>query len=255
MSGFTKLVPEILQSSVWNYDAEVRCVWIAMLASKDEHGNVRGTRLSMARTANVPAEAVDRALDLFTSPDPDSNTPDNDGRRVEAVSGGWHVINHDVYRARDYRDVEAEKKRIQRARKRQEVPDLSGTCPGLVPDPSVSVSASVSVSDEGGCKGEGESAEPPTPEPPPSKRFVRPGVEAVAAYIAEIGAAIDPQAFCDHYTSNGWRIGGKTAMKDWRAAVRNWERMRKKETAKEGRSNLINTWHDPNPDMTMRNAF
>lgn len=33
MSGFTKLVPEIVMSSIWNESPEVRCVWIAMLAT------------------------------------------------------------------------------------------------------------------------------------------------------------------------------------------------------------------------------
>ena len=30
------------------------------------------------------------------------------------------------------------------------------------------------------------------------------------------------ERFCDHYIANGWKVGGKTAMKDWKAAVRNW---------------------------------
>ena len=34
---------------------------------------------------------------------------------------------------------------------------------------------------------------------------------------------MDPQAWLDHYTANGWRVG-RNAMKDWRAAVRTWER-------------------------------
>ena len=34
---------------------------------------------------------------------------------------------------------------------------------------------------------------------------------------------IDPQAFVDWYTSNGWKVG-KNPMKDWKAAVRTWER-------------------------------
>ena len=38
MSGFTKLVPEIVLSSIWNESPEVRCVWITMLAIKDENG-------------------------------------------------------------------------------------------------------------------------------------------------------------------------------------------------------------------------
>ena len=34
--------------------------------------------------------------------------------------------------------------------------------------------------------------------------------------------------FFDYFASNGWKVGGKTAMKDWRAAFRNWCRNAKK---------------------------
>lgn len=55
------------------------------------------------------------------------------------------------------------------------------------------------------------------------RRFVPPTAAEVAAYVAEIGGRIDPDRFVDHYASNGWMCG-KTKMKDWRAAVRNWNR-------------------------------
>lgn len=33
---------------------------------------------------------------------------------------------------------------------------------------------------------------------------------------------IEAERFFNYYTSNGWLIGGKTKMKDWNAAARNW---------------------------------
>lgn len=48
-------------------------------------------------------------------------------------------------------------------------------------------------------------------------------VEEVRAYCVERGNDVDPQAWFDHYTANGWKVG-KNAMKDWKAAVRTWER-------------------------------
>ena len=30
--------------------------------------------------------------------------------------------------------------------------------------------------------------------------------------------------FYDHFTANGWMVGGKSKMKDWKAAARNWSR-------------------------------
>ena len=114
MAGFTKLVPEIVMSSIWNEPPDVRCVWITLLATKDENGYVRGNLLSLARTANVSVEATKHAIDVFQQPDPVSNTPDNEGRRIQAVPGGWYVLNHAIYRGKDYREHEAERKREYR---------------------------------------------------------------------------------------------------------------------------------------------
>ena len=51
----------------------------------------------------------------------------------------------------------------------------------------------------------------------------RPTMEELAAYCQERGGKVDPQAWMDHYTANGWRVG-RNPMKDWKAAVRQWER-------------------------------
>ena len=53
--------------------------------------------------------------------------------------------------------------------------------------------------------------------------FAKPGLPEVQAYCTERHNAVDPQRFIDHYESNGWRVG-RTAMKDWKAAVRTWEK-------------------------------
>lgn len=57
-----------------------------------------------------------------------------------------------------------------------------------------------------------------------SSRFVPPSVEEAAAYFAERGApAGEAVRFCDFYAAKGWKVG-RSPMKDWRAAVRNWLR-------------------------------
>lgn len=55
------------------------------------------------------------------------------------------------------------------------------------------------------------------------KRFAPPTLEEVKAYCSERNNSVDAQRFIDYYTSNGWKVG-KNSMKDWKAAVRNWER-------------------------------
>lgn len=56
-----------------------------------------------------------------------------------------------------------------------------------------------------------------------AKRFVKPNVEDIIDYCNERNNYVDPQKFYDYYSSNGWKVG-KNPMKDWRAAVRTWEK-------------------------------
>lgn len=60
-------------------------------------------------------------------------------------------------------------------------------------------------------------------KPQKTKRFTPPSVEDVKAYCQERQNNVDAERFVDYYTSNGWHVG-KNPMKDWKAAVRTWER-------------------------------
>ena len=53
--------------------------------------------------------------------------------------------------------------------------------------------------------------------------FSPPDIQDVKAYCMERGNDVDPERFVNFYESKGWMVG-KNKMKDWRAAVRNWER-------------------------------
>ena len=60
-------------------------------------------------------------------------------------------------------------------------------------------------------------------ESKPAKRFVKPTLEEVIAYCQERNNNVNPQKFIDYYESNGWKVG-KNSMKDWKAAIRTWEK-------------------------------
>lgn len=55
------------------------------------------------------------------------------------------------------------------------------------------------------------------------KRFTPPSLDEVKSYCNERNNAVNPEAFVDFYESKGWKVG-REPMKDWRAAVRTWER-------------------------------
>lgn len=58
-----------------------------------------------------------------------------------------------------------------------------------------------------------------------SSRFNPPTLEEVEQYCIERNNNVDAQSFIDFYESKGWYVG-KNKMKDWKAAVRTWERNR-----------------------------
>jgi hypothetical protein len=68
-----------------------------------------------------------------------------------------------------------------------------------------------------------EGADKPAPPPTKTKRFVKPTLEDVRAYCLERQNNVDPESFVDFYESKGWKVGNQP-MKDWKAAVRTWER-------------------------------
>lgn len=55
------------------------------------------------------------------------------------------------------------------------------------------------------------------------KRFIKPTLEEIKQYCIERNNNVNAEQFFDYYESNGWKVG-KNSMKDWKAAVRTWER-------------------------------
>ena len=96
---YVKLFSDLLASSIWCEDNETRLVWITLLVMADEDGVVRARAPGIAGMANVPRDAVDKALGKFLDPDPDSRTEDHEGRRIKAIDEGFLVLNYAKYRA------------------------------------------------------------------------------------------------------------------------------------------------------------
>lgn len=76
---------------------------------------------------------------------------------------------------------------------------------------------------------EGDSATTPkksnNPDKPkePEKRFVKPTLQEVAAYVAEKDYKFDPEAFWNFYESKGWKVG-RVSMKSWKSACVTWQK-------------------------------
>lgn len=60
------------------------------------------------------------------------------------------------------------------------------------------------------------------------EKFKKPTLEEITQYCNDRNNGIDPEQFYDFYESKNWMIG-KNKMRDYKAAVRTWERNHKKE--------------------------
>ena len=111
---YNKLFGKIVRSSIWMAPDPHRIVWITLLATMDEEGFADfASAENLAHTARVSVEDAAAAIAAFEAPDEHSGNPDNEGRRIERVPGGWMVLNAPIYRAIVTRE---EGKRLARER-------------------------------------------------------------------------------------------------------------------------------------------
>lgn len=71
--------------------------------------------------------------------------------------------------------------------------------------------------------------------------FKKPTVEEIAEYCKERNNGIDAQYFWDSYNAKDWMIG-KQKMKDWKSAIRTWERNKKKGLYENKKEEIIPDW-------------
>jgi hypothetical protein len=140
---FTKLFSSITESTVWGEPYPTRILWVSMLAMADRNGEVFASVPGLARRAGITLEECEAALDTFQKPDRYSRTLEHEGRRIEAIDGGWRLLNYVKYR--EMRDEEAKRaadaERQRRLREAQRAASLND--------------GSTSVTPVGECHGEG----------------------------------------------------------------------------------------------------
>ena len=246
--AYTKLFSSILTSTIWSEDHATRIVWISMLALCNQHGEVQASIPGLARVSGVSIPDTEAAIARFLSPDTYSRTPDDDGRRIEKVEGGWVLLNYGKYRAMemddDRRDRAAERKRRQRDRDARngksqpchaeshdvtechktsrQIPQAEAEAEAEAPIPTEEERKAPAPPDD-----DDEDLPEDPPPPPPPKRFTPPTEAEWLAYAATLnpawGRQDDAAGAWTHYQANGWKVG-RVAMKDWQSAAQNCHR-------------------------------
>ena len=95
--------------------------------------------------------------------------------------------------------------------------------------PNVNVNGNVNDNDNGNVDGNGNGDVLPTnqtdpPSDPPPSAFTPPTINEIRMYIIERGMKVIAERFFDYYSERNWTTAKGEPMKDWRAAVRYWDK-------------------------------
>jgi hypothetical protein len=221
LTGYTKLYASIIHSTVWRAPDHVRLLWVTMLALCDRDGTVTASVPGLADAARITLEQCVDALETLASPDEWSRTKDNEGRRIEAVDGGWVVLNRKKYRDLESKEHAREKsaERSKRYRDRHGVTSRPVT-PGNVSSPPVTPDKDKEESRSSvtrtPARAYGERRRPSTAAPPSD--FVATEKHEELARKRGLDCEHELQAFLDKSASKGW------VYSDWGRAFSSWLR-------------------------------
>jgi len=99
VSGYTPVFDSVFQGTLCGKYPDLP-VWLVLLALQQRGGIIDAHPSYIATISGLPQADIEAAIRKFCEPDPESRTPDNDGRRLEPLEGvgfGWRVINHRKY--------------------------------------------------------------------------------------------------------------------------------------------------------------
>lgn len=95
------------------------------MAMSDENGNVHTSTPGLANAAHVTTKECEAALSTLSSPDKYSKSKEKEGRRIEEIDGGYHIINRNKYR-----DIPSNRKEYWRDwKRRQRAAKKAAQCP------------------------------------------------------------------------------------------------------------------------------
>jgi len=160
--GYTKLFSSIVASTIWREPDHVRIVWITMLAMSDGSGQVHASVPGLADLSRVSIADCEDALCKLGAPDEYSRTKDHEGRRIEAIDGGWLILNYVKHRLAGTQDHRREYMReYMQQRRKQSVNNRKqcvNTCKPLLEQAEAEAEAEVHVSKSVDVRGSGGNA-------------------------------------------------------------------------------------------------
>lgn len=100
--GFFKVSRRILKSSLWYEPGDVVKVFLTLLSLSQEpagprNGVVLVARRQLAAQCFLSEDVLDACIEKLSSPDPQSRTSMDGGRRIEVLQNGFRVLNYGLY--------------------------------------------------------------------------------------------------------------------------------------------------------------
>ncbi len=212
--AYSKLHASLVNSSLWCEPDKVRILFITMLAIADRDGCIYGSRSGVFRQANITHDPDgDDPFEILLSPDPDSSdllrNPDNEGRRIEEIPGGFRLLNYAYYRGLRNDDDRREQNRVAQERYRKtHSATVSQRKPRSAKKSQGQTIPSASASDSSSVSKKKASTE-----------------EEVVQYCSSIGLTEeDGKWFWEKCEGCGWKNAGKS-IEDWKLTISSWKRV------------------------------
>lgn len=203
--------------SMAGWEAIVTMQQLIVLA--DRHGEVDMTPQAISGETTIPLEIIQKGLALLEQPDPESRSPDEEGRRIVRLnpsrSWGWRVVNYQHYR--ELRDEEARRdyqRQYWHKRKDKNSTALNKTQPN-----STHAEAEVEADADKKLASARREARKARAQPMPADFTLTPERQAYAEkQLPNVDAKALFDSFLDHHRAKG------TMFCDWNAAWQNWVR-------------------------------
>lgn len=119
----------IVDSSLWEEPDYVVKVFLTMMALKDSQHIYRGSAFNLKKRAHKTEQEVLDAWKILSSPDKRRlEKQPYEGRRIEAVDGGWLLLNGEKYRELVQIEMKRERDRKSQAaaRLKRKLADKAG---------------------------------------------------------------------------------------------------------------------------------
>jgi hypothetical protein len=205
---YVKLFASLYQGTLRGCSDEI-LVFTNLLAHADMYGIVDKHWRAISEETGLPRDRVETAILRLESPDPESRSPEEEGRRIIRIDDhrawGWRIVNYGKYREIRNADDRREQNREAQKRWREKNADSKQSKPR-------------SAHAEAEAEAEAEAIKPLaanrrkqlSPDFKPNET----GLEKAKAL--GLDAAKELERFRDHHTAKG------TVMLDWQAAFRTW---------------------------------